>query len=72
MQLTINVPDRFIGPVEDKLYASPSVVLQSIAQNAVIAFLVQLDTPRPINQPGCAGPHLERNGSGSQERPAPC
>jgi hypothetical protein len=45
MQLTINVPDRFIGPVEDKLYASPSVVLQSIARNAVIAFLVQLDTP---------------------------
>ena len=64
MQLTINVPDRIIGPVEDKLYAGPSVVLQSIARNAVIAFLVQLDTPRPTNQRRCAGPHLERNGSG--------
>jgi hypothetical protein len=50
MQLTVNVPDRFIGPVEDKLYASPGAVLQSIARNAVIAFLVQLAAPR-INTP---------------------
>jgi len=46
MQLRINVPERFIGPVEDKLSSSSGGVLESIARNAVIAFLVQLATPK--------------------------
>ncbi len=47
MQLTINVPDDFIGPVKDKLSAGPTGVLQAIARDAVIAFLIQLAAGKP-------------------------
>ena len=51
MQLTINVADGLIGPVEGKLAAGPRAVLQSIAHNAVIAFLMQMNRSHEASGP---------------------
>jgi hypothetical protein len=43
MQLTIDIPDEVIGPVRDKLPPPEMGVLEAVALDAVLGFLMRLD-----------------------------
>ena len=49
MQIVINVPDDFVEPVKDKLAVMPTGLLETIALDAILKFLMKMaeDSPKP-------------------------
>ncbi len=44
MHLTINIPDEIIEPVKDKLPPPEMGILEAVALDAILGFLLKLDT----------------------------
>jgi len=42
VQIVINIPDEFIEPVTEKLATGPTGILESIALNAILGYLMKL------------------------------
>jgi len=48
LQLVLNIPDDLVDPVKEKLSTSPSGVLEAVALDAVLGFLMKLgDDEKP-------------------------